>query len=73
MKSLSLFLIFIISFCYVNNHFLRLRPKSKKYRLEEECEYECQYGVCNEGECFCKAGYGGSNCSISITIFIFII
>lgn len=73
MKSLSLFLIFIVCFCSVNNHFLHPRPKSKKYRLEEECEYECQYGVCNEGECFCKAGFGGSNCSISILLYIIFI
>lgn len=34
---------------------------------EESCELECKYGVCVGGECFCKPGYSGSDCSINGT------
>lgn len=77
MKGLSIFLIILITFSFYDHtrsHFLHLKKANKNYRLEEECEYECQYGVCNDGDCFCKAGFGGSNCSISnYIILIYII
>lgn len=39
-----------------------------KFKSTEECDPACVYGICNEGDCQCKMGYMGINCSISNNI-----
>ena len=40
-----------------------------KFETSEDCDPACVHGVCNDGDCFCKLGYMGNDCSKSIYYF----
>jgi hypothetical protein len=47
-----------------------ISDKWKPFDIDQECEDDCEHGVCNEGKCLCQSGYYGDDCSKGSVIYL---